>query len=119
MVTGDTDRTLDSGKTSASRQTFVSGNATKLAAEHLLRLMEVSGPDLALLPEDVDGCVLIGTGSYDPHTTPLDADGQGIAYETYGFSAQIAVVDVDIGPSTRRWSTARSTAGSPRDSAWP
>jgi CO/xanthine dehydrogenase Mo-binding subunit len=96
LVAGDTDRTPDSGKTSASRQTFVSGNATKLAAEDLLRLMEVAGPDLALLPEDEAGCILVGTGSYDPHTTPLDADGQGIPYETYGFGAQIAEVDVDL-----------------------
>ena len=58
--------------------------------------MEVSGPDLALLPEGQDGCVLVGTGRYDPHTTELDADGQGIPYETYGFGAQIAVVDVDM-----------------------
>ncbi len=95
-MTGDTDRTPDSGKTSASRQTFVSGNATTLAAADLLRLMEVSGPDLALLPEDETGCVLVGTGTYDPNTTPLDDDGQGIPYETYGFGAQIAVVDVDL-----------------------
>jgi aldehyde oxidoreductase len=92
MITGDTDRTPDAGKTSASRQTFVSGNATRAAALDLLRLIEVSGPDLALLPEDDDGCVLVGTGSYDPRTTPLDDDGQGIPYETYGFGAQIAVV---------------------------
>ena len=96
LVAGDTDLTPDAGKTSASRQTFVSGNATKLAAEDLLRLMEVSGPDLALLPEDETGCILVGTGSYDPHTTPLDADGQGIPYETYGFGAQVAEVDVDL-----------------------
>ena len=96
MVTGDTDRTPDAGKTSASRQTFVSGNATKLAADALLRLMEVSGPDLALLPESEDGCILVGTGTYDPRTSPLDADGQGVPYETYGFGAQIAVVDVDM-----------------------
>ena len=31
--TGDTDRTPDAGKTSASRQTFVSGNAARLAGE--------------------------------------------------------------------------------------
>ncbi len=96
MVTGDTDRTPDAGKTSASRQTFVSGNAVSLAAEALLRSMEVSGPDLAQLPEGEDDCVLSGTGTYDPHTTPLDADGQGIPYETYGFGAQIAEVDVDL-----------------------
>ncbi len=96
LVAGDTDRTADAGKTSASRQTFVSGNATKLAAADLLRRIEMAGPDLSALPVDVEGCILLGTGTYDPRTTPLDADGQGIPYETYGFGAQIAVVDVDI-----------------------
>jgi len=95
-ITGDTDRTSDAGKTSASRQTFVSGNATRLAAADLLRLVEMAGPDLAALPEDEDGCILVGTGSYDPRTTPLDADGQGIPYETYGFGAQVAEVEVDL-----------------------
>ncbi len=52
MVTGDTDRTPDAGKTSASRQTFVSGNAARLAALDLLQRIELAGPDLALLPED-------------------------------------------------------------------
>ena len=56
----------------------------------------LAGPDLAALPEDADGCIVVGEGSYDPRTTPLDADGQGIPYETYGFGAQIAVVDVDL-----------------------
>jgi CO/xanthine dehydrogenase Mo-binding subunit/aerobic-type carbon monoxide dehydrogenase small subunit (CoxS/CutS family) len=96
LVAGDTDRTADAGKTSASRQTFVSGNATKLAAADLLRHIEMAGPDLAALPVDAEGCILVGTGTYDPRTTLLDADGQGIPYETYGFGAQIAVVDVDI-----------------------
>jgi CO/xanthine dehydrogenase Mo-binding subunit len=96
LVTGDTDRTADAGKTSASRQTFVSGNATRLAAAGLLRRIEMAGPDLTALPEDDDGCILVGEGSYDPRTTPLDGDGQGIPYETYGFGAQVAVVDVDL-----------------------
>lgn len=96
IVTGDTDRTADAGKTSASRQTFVSGNATRLAAVDLLRRIELAGPDLGALLEDRDGCILIGEGSYDPRTTLLDADGQGIPYETYGFGAQIALVDVDL-----------------------
>jgi aldehyde oxidoreductase len=95
-ITGDTDRTPDAGKTSASRQTFVSGNATRLAAADLLARIERAGPDLSLLDEDADGCILIGEGTYDPRTTPLDADGQGVPYETYAFGAQIAVVDVDI-----------------------
>jgi CO/xanthine dehydrogenase Mo-binding subunit/aerobic-type carbon monoxide dehydrogenase small subunit (CoxS/CutS family) len=96
LVVGDTDRTADAGKTSASRQTFVSGNATRLAAADLLRRIELAGPDPAALPEDRDGCILVGSGTYDPRTTTLDADGQGIPYETYGFGAQIAVVDVDL-----------------------
>jgi aldehyde oxidoreductase len=95
-VTGDTDRTADAGKTSASRQTFVSGNATRLAAADLLRRIELAGPDLAALADDQDGCIVVGTGMYDPRTTLLDADGQGVPYETYGFGAQIAVVDVDL-----------------------
>ncbi len=96
LVSGDTDRTADAGKTSASRQTFVSGNATRAAAADLLRRIEVAGPDLGALAEDGDGCIVIGEGSYDPNTTMLDADGQGVPYETYGFGAQIAVVDVDL-----------------------
>lgn len=96
MVTGDTDRTPDAGKTSASRQTFVSGNAARLAALDLLQRIELAGPDLASLLEDADGCILVGSGTYDPKTTPLDPDGQGIPYETYGFGAQLAVVDVDL-----------------------
>ncbi len=37
LVSGDTDLTPDAGKTSASRQTFVSGAAARLAAESLRR----------------------------------------------------------------------------------
>jgi CO/xanthine dehydrogenase Mo-binding subunit/aerobic-type carbon monoxide dehydrogenase small subunit (CoxS/CutS family) len=96
LVTGDTDRTADAGKTSASRQTFVSGNATRLAAADLLRRIELAGPDLSLLPEDGDRCIVVGEGTYDPRTTPLDDDGQGIPYETYGFGAQLAIADVDL-----------------------
>ena len=96
LVMGDTGRTADAGKTSASRQTFVSGNATRLAAADLLRRIETAGPDLAALPDDADGCILIGQGTYDPRTTLLDTQGQGVPYETYGFGAQVAVVDVDL-----------------------
>ena len=40
-------------------------------------------------------CVLAARGTFDPQTTPLDADGQGVPYQTYAFGAQIAEVDVD------------------------
>jgi CO/xanthine dehydrogenase Mo-binding subunit/aerobic-type carbon monoxide dehydrogenase small subunit (CoxS/CutS family) len=129
LVSGDTDRTADAGKSSASRQTFVSGNAARLAGEDLrrqiLRLAEVADLDedaalefapgviravepagrsttieLAELPivpvHDREAtCVLAGRGTFDPDTTPLDADGQGVPYQTYAFGAQIAEVEVD------------------------
>jgi CO/xanthine dehydrogenase Mo-binding subunit/aerobic-type carbon monoxide dehydrogenase small subunit (CoxS/CutS family) len=126
LVSGDTDRTADAGKSSASRQTFVSGNAARLAGEDLRRqillLAEVAADatlafedgrivateaggkaapiDLGELPivsvrDQSAVCVLAGRGTFDPDTTPLDADGQGVPYQTYAFGAQVAVVDVD------------------------
>ena len=125
LVSGDTDRTADAGKSSASRQTFVSGNAARLAGQdlrrQLLRLAEVGDnatleisdgrvtaadghrpPVVIELGElapvrsvEGDEPVVLGRGFYDPRTTPLDADGQGIPYETYAFGAQIALVEVD------------------------
>jgi len=164
MVVGDTDLTADAGKTSASRQTLVSGNAARLAAEDLRRkilLLANASPqaklalsgarltigdgeasriiDLAALastadasaepsrstahlmgrlppgqagpampqwpagdatdrvPQDADSAVVLeGVGTWDPPTTPLDADGQGIPYAAYGFAAQLAEVEVDL-----------------------
>lgn len=115
LVTGDTDLTADAGKTSASRQTFVSGMAVERAArdlrQQILRLAN-AGPDAALSLEGArltvrDGGevrvidlasvgALIGEGSFDPPTTPLDANGQGIPYATYAFAAQMATVEVDL-----------------------
>ena len=55
LVVGDTDRTFDAGKTSASRQTFVSGKAAQLAGEALrakiLRLTN-AGPDATIGLDD-------------------------------------------------------------------
>jgi CO/xanthine dehydrogenase Mo-binding subunit len=115
LVAGDTDLTADAGKTSASRQTFVSGRAAQAAGRDLrqqvLRLAN-AGTDAALA---LDGAVLtvrdgaevrtldlakvgplIGEGTFDPPTTPLDADGQGVPYATYAFAAQLAEVEVDL-----------------------
>ncbi len=52
--------------------------------------------ELAGMPVDAAGDVLAGTGTFDPPTAPLDADGQGVPYATYAFAAQIALVQVDI-----------------------
>jgi CO/xanthine dehydrogenase Mo-binding subunit/aerobic-type carbon monoxide dehydrogenase small subunit (CoxS/CutS family) len=126
LVSGDTDRTADAGKSSASRQTFVSGNAARLAGEdlrrQLLQLAEVGegaaislGQGIVTLTESSGrsstielrelpttpatdrnaDCVLLGRGFFDPDTSPLDGDGQGVPYQTYAFGAQVAVVDVD------------------------
>jgi CO/xanthine dehydrogenase Mo-binding subunit/aerobic-type carbon monoxide dehydrogenase small subunit (CoxS/CutS family) len=115
LVAGDTDLTADAGKTSASRQTFVSGAAAERAGRDLrrqiLRLAN-AGPDARLWLDDGRLTVrdadevrtldlatvgtLIGEGLFDPPTTPLDADGQGVPYATYGFAAQMALVEVDL-----------------------
>jgi aldehyde oxidoreductase len=125
FVIGDTDLTYDAGKTSASRQTFVSGNASRLAGADLRRkilALANAGPaarvvltgailrvedgegsrviDLSTLPCDATGAVLAGEGTYDPPTTALDAKGQGVPYATYGFAAQVAEVDVDTALGT-------------------
>ena len=121
LVIGDTGLTFDAGKTSASRQTLVSGNAARLAGEDLrrkilglanvgpdarlvldgARLTIIEGTvrrtvDLASLEADETGAVLAGEGHYDPPTTVLDAKGQGIPYAAYGFAAQVAEVEVDL-----------------------
>ncbi|MEJ2120192.1 MAG: molybdopterin-dependent oxidoreductase [Alphaproteobacteria bacterium] len=120
VVMGDTDLTADAGKSSASRQTFVSGKAAQLAGEDLrrqiLRLANVGDDaaisltegrivirddagereiDLSSLHANDIGDVLTGEGTFDPPTTPLDENGQGSPYATYGFGAHIAVVEVD------------------------
>jgi CO/xanthine dehydrogenase Mo-binding subunit/aerobic-type carbon monoxide dehydrogenase small subunit (CoxS/CutS family) len=117
FVLGDTDLTHDAGKTSASRQTFVSGRAAMgagLALRAQILALANEGPDAALrlegtilrvgaareidlaaLPADLEA-----EGSYDPPTTPLDADGQGTPYATYGFAAQVALVAVDTALGT-------------------
>jgi aldehyde oxidoreductase len=124
LVHGDTDRTRDAGKTSASRQTFVSGNATRLAGTDLRRRLLAlvnAGPDATIEPDltirdgeravrpeldrrapDANGDVLVGEGRFDPPTTALDADGRGVPYATYGFAAQLAEVEVDMDLGTTR-----------------
>ncbi|PLL11396.1 aldehyde oxidase [Tabrizicola sp. TH137] len=117
LIGPDTDLTPDAGKTSASRQTFVTGNAARLAGEALRRAITTRlnvapdaaltfGPgtvaaagqrlDLATLPPDSSGYVLAAQESYDPPTRPLDADGQGAPYAQFGYAAHLAVVEVDV-----------------------
>ncbi len=127
FIMGDTDLTADAGKTSASRQAFVSGRASQLAGEHLrtqiIHLAEVeedanlrldgstlwvqdkNGEHSILLSDllpRTNGDVLVGEGTFDPPTTKLDENGQGSPYATYGFGAHIAEVEVDLKLGTTR-----------------
>jgi aldehyde oxidoreductase len=121
ILGGDTDITPDAGKTSASRQTFVSGNAALRTGEALRAqiLRQVNaGPaaqigcqdglltvadggrtqrlDLTRLPVDAQGYVLQAQESYDPPVKPLDENGQGVPYAQFGYAAHLVVVEVDI-----------------------
>ena len=120
LVSPDTDLTPDCGKTSASRQTFVTGTAAERAGralrQHLLRLANagegatlsldegrlvvredqvVRTIDLAALPRDGFGYVQCAEETFDPPTSPLDANGQGVPYAVYGYGAHLAEVEVD------------------------
>ena len=124
LIDGDTDLTPDCGKTSASRQTFVSGKAALLAGralrEVILRYGNVSDNasividdaevrlvenatggsasiDLSSLPVNAHGYVFMAEETYDPPTTPLDENGQGAPYAVYGYGAQMIELTVDIG----------------------
>ena len=127
LASADTDMTPDGGKTSASRQTYVSGNAARLSGESLrrsilrmcnasvdasleigegcIRVADRAGAHVIRLDgmdPDPDGYVLSACETYDPPTTPLDEDGQGEPYAQFGYAAQMAVLVVDIALGTVR-----------------
>jgi len=104
LLPADTDISPDCGKTSASRQTFVSGNAAMLAGKQLRAKIDALGPlpDLNTLPLDERGYVVSAEASYDPPTTPLDKNGQGNPYAEFGFGAHVAEIEVDLELGTIR-----------------
>jgi aldehyde oxidoreductase len=120
LLSGDTDITPDCGKTSASRQTFVSGKAAFLAGDQLKKnILKMAGGcdcakirfldnsliveddgkkksiDLRQLPLDERGYVVSAEATFDPATSPLNNDGQGVPYAVYGFGAHLAELEVD------------------------
>ncbi|RWQ16289.1 molybdopterin-dependent oxidoreductase [Mesorhizobium sp.] len=121
LKSADTAITPDAGKTSASRQTFVTGKAAEKAGralrEKILRFANVSEKaalqldgsaiviregeatrriDLTTLDVDAEGFVFRAEETYDPPTLPLNAKGQGKPYAVYGYGAQIAELEVDL-----------------------
>ena len=132
LVSGDTSITPDCGKTSASRQTFVTGKAAYMAGIELRRAIlrladacECAVIDfendafenaavtvkeerkqrtigLSDLPLDQHGYVLTAEGTFDPPTSPLDENGQGTPYAVFGFGAHLAEIAVDTELGTVR-----------------
>ena len=120
LIDGDTDLTPDCGKTSASRQTFVTGKAAQLAGEALrrqiLRKANVSEAaslefsdglikayegdtsveiELTRLEPNAFGYVFMAEETYDPPVKALDEKGQGMPYAVYGYGAQLMELSVD------------------------
>ncbi|HLD70074.1 MAG TPA: molybdopterin cofactor-binding domain-containing protein [Candidatus Omnitrophota bacterium] len=124
---GDTEITPFDTGSFASRVTFISGNATKNAANDAKKqILSVVAEEYKLNPDDLDikaeqvlntknnsilmnfdkalelcysfnyGRQVIGRGSYNPKTTPVDfRTAEGNVSGSYGFEAQIAEVEVN------------------------
>jgi CO/xanthine dehydrogenase Mo-binding subunit/aerobic-type carbon monoxide dehydrogenase small subunit (CoxS/CutS family) len=94
VVAADTALTADAGKTSASRQTFVSGRATVAAGEALLAVVRrLAGADAAAGVRFAGGEVLVGDdadggdgdGSRRLVLARLPADADGLVARAEGF----------------------------------
>ncbi len=125
VTVADTGVTPDGGATSASRQTYISGNACRLAAKMAKEtILEVASEVLNVKKEKIStrdglvyesenkensiiykdlmiemktrGKVAVGSGSYNPNTTYLDPETMaGIPFETYSYATAIVEVEVD------------------------
>jgi CO/xanthine dehydrogenase Mo-binding subunit len=127
LISGDTAITPDCGKTSASRQTFVTGKAAHMAGEKLRdAILQRTGSckcgsiefgdgfvrvtddgerkelPLGEFPLDAHGYVITCEATFDPPITPLNEDGQGTPYAVYGFGAHMAEIEIDVELGTVR-----------------
>lgn len=83
----DTDRTPDSGTTTASRQTVFTGEATHVAAQELKAVLD-SGKTL----KDLEGCEYYG--EYHGITDPMGSDKpHPVSHVAYGYGACVATID--------------------------
>ena len=99
MVVGDTDLTFDAGKTSASRQTYVSGNAARLAGSDLraqILMLANAGPDAVLSLDGRRLAIADGEASRVIDLTMLDGVRPG------GSDTAEGVVLEGMGTWTRR-----------------
>ncbi len=122
LIRADTAVTTDAGATSASRQTYITGNAILQAVKRLKQeilkeasvLLDENEKDLYIEGGEVKhrlklcislpisevarrkGRVIRAEGYFDPETTKLDPrTGQGIPYAAYAFATHLAEVEVD------------------------
>lgn len=124
IVSADTGVTPDAGASSASRQTYISGNAVRLAAEKAREPILAKAADVLNIPIHTvslkqgevwngdhssgltvkemitkcrsEGTLTLGHGFFNPDTTKLDPEnGQGKPFATYAFATQVAEVIVD------------------------
>ncbi len=121
----DTAVTPEGGATSASRQTFISGNAVKNACLDAMGELKRTAAEKLEVPEEdlifrdrmiysakdeskkmtypelmgamkYYGRLAVGAGYYNPKTTYLNpADMSGVPYEVYSYATTICEVDVD------------------------
>lgn len=122
IILGDTDLTPDGGPTTASRQTFITGNAVRLASKKLREsLAEAASEALEAPPDQLTfrkGRIFRSDGRsislaeaaslarregralsipyiyIPPKTVPLGREGD--THFAYGYAAQAALVEVDV-----------------------
>ncbi len=121
VIVADTDQTLDGGPTTASRQSFITGNAARLAAQRVWEtLAPVAAEELDAPPDRLvfeDGRIHAGGESISlaeavalakeegrevrasvvyeaPETAPLGEVGD--MHFAFGYATQAALVEVDI-----------------------
>lgn len=121
LVVGDTDLTPDGGATTASRQTFVTGNAVRMAAEQVRGILAAAAAEALDTPPDAlvfeEGEIRAPGGRAmpllevariseqegrpaasiyiytPPETTPLGVPGDD--HFAFGYGTQAALVEVD------------------------
>lgn len=123
VISADTGVTPDGGASSASRQTYISGNAALNAAKAIKnKILEVVAAEWQTTSGSIifkegafqyperdlymtiaqaanlckaRGVILVGECSFNPATTTLDELGQGNPYAAYAFATQVALVEVN------------------------
>ncbi len=85
VLLGDTDFCPDGGPTTASRQTFVSGNAARLAAREAVSELETLAP----------GSSVVTRYEYEAPATQALGSG-GDMHVAFSFAAQAALCEIDL-----------------------